>query len=126
MPKIHGYTMRVGSYHSNGQPNENAPKYKCVDVLLTSMRTNEDVFWSKRGNSYVLVVGPMESLHMPDGTPVQLLSVNGIGEVRWPVWLSRIEDALKYEKEGRLDPTWDSAEQLEAARHFGIVEAKKL
>lgn len=118
MPKIHGYTVRKGSFHGGGDEG-----YKCVDVLLSSMRSTEDIFWSRRSNSYVLVEGG--DFHLTDGRTAQLLSVNGIGEVRWPVWVSQIKQAVEMEAEGKLKPDYDSFEQLEAARHFGLAEAKK-
>ena len=57
-----------------------------VNVKLTEMRTTKDVVWV-RGNSFVVVEnkerGPFV---LPNGDRVDLVSVNGIGEVRWPVW----------------------------------------
>jgi hypothetical protein len=58
-----------------------------VDVQLTSKRDPSGVFWSDRHNSYVVVHDPKHGLWIsPWGDRVGLYSINGIGEIRWPVW----------------------------------------
>lgn len=57
-----------------------------VDVTLREIRTTPDIFWSERCNSYVLTEpGTHPRFKLPDGTPVRLVSINGIGEIRWDV-----------------------------------------
>jgi hypothetical protein len=103
--------------------------YRCVDVLLNSMNTTENVFWSPRANSYVLCEPGMQSAklgdvpHLPDGTAVDLVSVNGIGEVRWQAMGWQLESML----ERPPYPGSDGEEILAAARHFGLsYKGKKL
>lgn len=52
-----------------------------VDIRLTSMRSNQFVFWSARGNSYVVVRDG--AVNEPE--KFRILSINGIGEIRWTV-----------------------------------------
>lgn len=47
-----------------------------VTRQLATMRSDNGVFWSTRGNSYVVV-------ETADG--YRLYSINGIGEIRWSV-----------------------------------------
>ena len=76
-----------------------------VDVGLTSMRTTPDIFWSDRGNSFV-TVRPEPDMRgewiQPDGSRVDLLSINGMGEVRWQVF------------------TWGADLGEGAVEHFGL------
>lgn len=91
-----------------------------VNCKLTEMRTNKDVVWV-RGNSFVLVKNEERGpFFAPNGDRVDLVSINGIGEVRWPVWERDIESAEQYELDGKLDPKWDCAMHLEAYRHFDL------
>lgn len=92
-----------------------------VDVALVSM-TNpgpDVVFWSKRANSYVLVEGNGAAPGMRDGsdgrwllggTRVHLVSINGIGEIRWEV------------EPGMLVGAGEEAEA--AVKHFGLTEVR--
>lgn len=97
------------------------------DVRLHSMTSTNFVWWSHRCNSYVLCEGSERSHFTLDGRKVNLYSVNGIGEVRWDVMAHSIESGLRLEAQGKLDPSYDSAEQLEAARYFGLsYDGKKL
>ena len=103
-PKIYGFTSRNG--------------YRCVDVLLHDMATTESIYWSDRKNSYVLTE-PMDGedqLTLPDGQAVRLVSVNGIGEVRW--------EAMSYQLSGILEraptPGSDAHEVWCAARHLKL------
>ena len=93
-----------------------------VDVKLYHTDTTQDVFWSKMKNSYVLVESfdIFGNFEAPDGTGVRLLSVNGAGEVRWPVMVQDIVFALRAEKEGWLDEGSTIDEQLKAFRHFNL------
>ena len=116
MAKIHGF--KEPSFYVGRQ----------VDVELHSMTTTEDVFWSHRSNSYVLAEAPVlerkehveQVLWTEEGKAVQLLSVNGIGEVRWPVWPYHLEAGQRAEKAGWIKPDHDIYEYLQAARHFGL------
>jgi len=92
---------------------------------MREIRTTEDVFWSVNTNSYVLAKprGGAETFDL-NGEKVLLLSINGAGEVRWPVWPYNLEGALKNEKESWWRETYDGAEQLAAARHFGLIPQK--
>ena len=108
MAKVFGFTTRDGGY-------------RCVDVRLYHMNTDEDVFWSKRKNSYVLVEVPLPSgsrptLTMPEGRVVRLVSINGIGEVRWEA----MDYQLRSLTESTPTPGCDSEEILLAARHFKL------
>lgn len=49
-----------------------------VDIKLHDMHTNDQVYWSPRCNSYVVVESEGK---------LKVLSINGIGEIRWPVWM---------------------------------------
>lgn len=69
-----------------------------VEVSIISARTPgpDTVFWSERvekdgevvrhgGNSFVVVASDTGDWRTRDGERVALLSVNGIGEIRWSV-----------------------------------------
>lgn len=93
---------------------KDTPHGKRVDVKLYDTRTTKDVFWSDRCNSYVLVIlqpgvsyGATTFTHPEYGQEVMLMSINGAGEVRWPV-----------SDYGRDD------EQRAAIRHFSLVQAE--
>jgi hypothetical protein len=90
-----------------------------VDVRLHS-KYDPPIFWSARSNSYVVAADPRGEYKVK-GKPVSLFSINGIGEVRWPVFRQEVEHALKMEREGKLKPDWDAYEYLAAARHYGLV-----
>ena len=68
-----------------------------VDYSIPAMGTNSAVFWSVKtdktngGNSYVLVENP-EGTWVVEGVRCDIVSINGIGEVRWNV--------MRYEKPG--------------------------
>lgn len=91
-----------------------------VNCKLTSMQTNKDVFWH-RGNSFVVVDDPQRGGFLLGSQRVSLVSINGIGEIRWPVWSREVVQALQYAAEGKLDATWDCAMHLLAAKHFGLA-----
>jgi len=91
-----------------------------VDVQLYSMRTTENVYWSYRSNSFVLVASEHGQFEF-NGQRVNLYCINGIGEIRWDVRPSDVQRALAYVAEGKLDSSWDCAESLAAARHFGLA-----
>ena len=125
MAKIHGWKL------SNYQPNPEHPRY-VVDCQLREIRTTPDVWWSPSANSYVLAeVRNKETwantpatdryFWVIDGKLVQLVSINGGGEVRWDVTKDRVERARAQENEawGRKGDSW---EYLCAARHFGLEE----
>lgn len=91
-----------------------------VNIKLTSMETNKDVVWV-RGNSFVLVDDPKRGDFLLNGQRVALLSINGMGEIRWPVWHRDIIDAMHYLAEGKGANTWDCFMHYEAFRHFGLA-----
>lgn len=103
-----------------------------VAVKLYSTETTDSVYWSPRGpggyggfNSYVLA----EKTRWPTGAPqlrlygrvVSLYSINGAGEIRWPVDAWQVHSALRAEREGRLLPTHEGFETLLAFRHFNLT-----
>jgi hypothetical protein len=104
-----------------------------VAVRLVDHRTTPDIYWSVRYNSYVLAevrsnATPFEQRQAIDfnGRKVQLVSVNGMGEVRWTVEQWAIDCALRDEKEEWWDRVnGDGKEQLAAARHFGLAPKKQ-
>lgn len=57
-----------------------------VQITLNYFLNTNRVFWSSRGNSFVMV-GVEKPEHYsfitPTGLHVKLLSINGIGEIRW-------------------------------------------
>jgi hypothetical protein len=60
------------------------PRY--VALTLQHTRDTEQVYWSKpHCNSYVVNDNPTGYWNAPDGTPCDLLSINGHGEIRWAV-----------------------------------------
>jgi hypothetical protein len=87
----------------------------CVNVQLANLYTTPDVFWSARGNSYVL------ASNAQDAAQPLLVSVNGLGEVRWTVDDRALQRALRHERESWFNPQGDDAETLAAARHFKLV-----
>jgi len=91
-----------------------------VNIKLTSMETNKDVIWV-RGNSFILVDDPKRGDFLLGGQRVALLSINGMGEIRWPVWSRDIIDGLKYLVKGDFDPSWDCMMHLKAYQHFGLA-----
>lgn len=59
-----------------------------VDIRIYNRFDPPDVFWSERGNSYVMVEprDPERALFFhPEHGPVNLVSINGLGEIRWDV-----------------------------------------
>jgi hypothetical protein len=116
LAKVHGFTNTIVR---NGRTVE----VRRVDVELHHMETTVDVFWSeRRKNSYVLTASDVRAPFItPSGVRVELYAVNSIGEPRWCVMPHSIDAALRYEVEGKLDPTYDCAEQLEAFRHFRLA-----
>lgn len=86
-----------------------------VDIRLQHSRNTETTFWSPQYNSYVLrevkeedinpgYLNPGAIWKLPDGRRVFLLSINGIGEVRWSVPHSGSADG-----------------DLDAARYFNLT-----
>ena len=93
-----------------------------VNVKLTEMRDSKDVVWV-RGNSFVVVDSPERgdfTLGL-NGQRVQLVSINGIGEIRWNARAYDVVNALQYAAKGELNESWDCAMHLMAAKHFGLV-----
>lgn len=123
MARIHGWKK------SNYQPDPQHPRF-VVDCSLWHTDTTPDVFWSERKNSYVLAeaMNPEEwgedwlkhSCWLIDGKWVQLLSINGGGEVRWDASRRRVEDSIKDEGESWF-PRCEDFELLAAARHFALI-----
>lgn len=90
-----------------------------VNIKLTSASTSKDVVWV-RGNSFVLVDDP-EGDFLLGEQRVNLVSVNGIGEIRWDVREHDIKQAERYEDSGEeYSHTWDCFMHLAAYRHFGL------
>jgi hypothetical protein len=89
-----------------------------VDIRLSNSRTTNQVFWSQRGNSYVIVADD-DGPHVKDGQRVALLSINGMGQIRWRVSDTEIHSARRHEPQ----PDWDSFEFLAAFTHFGLETA---
>ncbi len=63
-----------------------------VDIELWDHRSTPQVFWDmadRRCNSYVVVKSERSSLYAaiyaPDGTRVEIVSINGAGEIRWTI-----------------------------------------
>ncbi len=59
-----------------------------VDIQLHSRYIPSDVFWGEKGNSYVVVTprAPEQAtLIHPEHGSVNLVSINGLGEIRWNV-----------------------------------------
>lgn len=90
-----------------------------VDIALKSKVDPgpDAVYWSPRGNSYVLVKAHLDLNHQqyfltPWGQPVTLVSINGIGELRWTV--------RPYEIIADLGGGGNS-ESILAARHFSLL-----
>lgn len=131
MAKVHDWRK------SDYQPD---PKYTrwVVDVHLREIRTTKDVYWSVNTNSYVLVdaTSPWASRNQSedwheryhfkvDGKWAMLVSINGAGELRWDVLKDTLESHLKHEKEPWWRETYEGAEALAAARHFGLIPKKE-
>lgn len=76
----------------------------CVDLVLYGSKSNEQVYWSPQYNSYVVNDNPMGLWSASDGTPCDLLSINGHGEIRWAV----------------TSPNGGTAGDIDAARYFGL------
>lgn len=129
-PKVHGWRK------SDYQPDPTHVR-TVVDVHLREVRTTPDVFWSSRTNSYVLVAVPnpfstvkmveawyRDNFFLVGDRPAALVSVNGGGEVRWDVTRYMLNNALRNEERLKGEDWWaksDPAEQLAAARHFGLI-----
>lgn len=102
-----------------------------VDVRLDSMRTTKDVFWSPtwegsggaRGgcNSFVMVETEYGSFLSKDGKTCALMSINGIGEVRWDINKSRIQQDVENSKESWWKDD-QHGENIKAAKHFGLLD----
>lgn len=126
-----------------------------VDVKLDTAETTKDVFWSPRWvrplsewmkargyqegdngrggyNSYVLLRAPEDAepsrcfIH-PDGTRVWLMSVNGMGEIRWfnePSRLRKLHEMPVEEFRRIAQEPWehdsDGIESMLAVLHFGL------
>ena len=83
-----------------------------VDVKLISYSNPSDVFWSEKCNSYVIVEprDPDRALFThPEHGPVNLISINGMGEIRW--------DTLPWDV--------DKPEQKAAMEFFGLSLKEK-
>lgn len=74
---------------------------KLSDVKLYDTVSSPWVYWSPRKptgggfNSYICLKSDRGDWYL-NGERVQLLSVNGMGEVRWPVW---VRDGLRWPDE---------------------------
>ena len=61
-----------------------------VNLQLPRDNNTPEVYWSKDSqgrpnNSYVVATNPTGPWKMDDGTRVDLVSINGIGEIRWRI-----------------------------------------
>lgn len=91
-----------------------------VNIKITGMDPNNpDIAWV-RGNSFVMVEDQECGPFLCGTTPVRILSVNGMGEIRWAVDAWSLRKAMESEKMGLLDPSWDSAMHLKAFHHFNL------
>jgi hypothetical protein len=106
--------------------------YRAVDVALKVMRTSNDVFWTERCNSYVLVRELTKSeapegyvmdraqwLH--NGVPVHCLSINGMGEIRWSIKPGDVYDYTDL-RAGVLTPSEHPTdrEMMPVIEHFNL------
>jgi len=95
----------------------NRPGY--VDKLLEDVCTTKDVFWSRNHNSYVLVDAGgktnMRELWYSGNRLVELVSINGNGQIRWGAAPADVNDWQK------IDP---NHEYVKAAAHFGLRAAE--
>lgn len=90
-----------------------------------------ELWWSPRGpdgyggfNSYVVVASDHGIFLLPDGERVDIVSINGLGEVRWPVMAHDLSFALRLESSGEpLKPCTGPFETVEAMRYFGLITA---
>jgi hypothetical protein len=90
-----------------------------VNCKITHMDTGDkDIAWV-RGNSFVIVNNDKGAFLMGQ-TPVDLVSINGIGEIRWRVWERDITSAQEYEAKDELKDDWDCAMHLRAFRWLGL------
>lgn len=62
---------------------------KTVDIELNDHSNSPRIYWSRTGNSYVMVAAASRDSYRvwqtAEGVPVHLYSINGIGEIRWSV-----------------------------------------
>lgn len=84
------FVRKLGDVTMSGPGGSSKPIYnygdRGVDIKLRGEYDPPGVFWTNRA-SYVLVNAqdPERSWRTPQGIPVDLVSVNGIGEIRWSV-----------------------------------------
>lgn len=83
-----------------------------VSIKLNSMDNTPQVYWTSTKNSFVCAEVKDGAWLFHDGTPVDLYSVNGIGEIRWPVKPSNLE--------GNIYSGGDD-EEMEVVKHFGLT-----
>lgn len=97
-----------------------------IDVKIRVANLDTDTVLWDRGNSYVLVAheSPVPArfwtFWTEAGEPVQIVSVNGIGECRWSWSRSNVESALRAERDGTLQEHWDEAAALRLFRKFRL------
>ena len=105
-----------------------------VSKQLHHTHDTEEVKWV-RSNSFVIVFRAYRKLSddesntfkTAEGAIVDLVSINGIGEIRWQAEVSDIVSALEFQERGDLQSGWDCAMHLDAARKFGLMlNGKKL
>jgi hypothetical protein len=90
-----------------------------VNIKIKEMKKlDKDIAWV-RGNSFVLVKDKNGPFTCND-EPCNLLSVNGIGEIRWYVQAMDIEAGLDLEAEGKLKDGWDTTMHVQAFHHFDL------
>lgn len=81
-----------------------------VQIGLQHANNTAQVFWSQQYNSFVITPDPKGQWLTPDDEQVSLLSINGIGEIRWPVM--HYGSGMKYFREG--------SEELAAIDYFHL------
>ncbi len=76
-----------------------------MDIQLLEVRRTNQVYWSEQYNSYVVNDNPTGYWTALDGTPCDLVSINGHGEIRWIVSSDR----------------GNTSGDLDAAKYFGLT-----
>jgi len=76
-----------------------------VNIGLLTDRNTPKVWWSKDYNSYVVALDGRGEWMMENGTRVNLLSINGIGEIRWGVahWGMGMNRRFNDEERGAIE-----------------------
>lgn len=76
-----------------------------MDIKLYNAFSSDQVYWSVQCSSYVVNDNPRGFWTGPDGTPCDLVSINGHGEIRWIV----------------SSQDGNTSGDTDAARYFGLT-----